>query len=210
MAPTVSALTPDGATVLIPNPLAIGRALPATPLLDPFVLAMVGLASSIAGFAVRFRSAEAIERQQDKWLVAGLGFLIASLVWGSFLVWLAGPDPAWASDPILAVLGSVIAWGPATIALTMPPVAIAIAVLRYRLYEIDRLVSRTISYALTSASVVAVYAGLVLLLQGPMSAVTGGETLAVAVSTLVAAALFQQVRRRVQGIVDRRFQPRPL
>ena len=87
----------------------------------------------------------------------------------------------------------------------MPPVAIAIAILRYRLYEIDRIVSRTISYAAVTATLLAVYIVLVLVLQGPMSAITGGETIAVAVSTLVVAALFQPLRRWIQDIVDRRF-----
>ncbi len=205
VAPTFSALTPDGTTVLIPNPIGIARDGPASPVLDPFILAMAGLALCVAGFVIRFRSAAEIERQQDKWLLAGLGFLVVSIVWGSALVSIAGPDPRWATDRFLYALSVAIAWGPATIALTMPPVAIAIAVMRYRLYEIDRIVSRTISYAAVTASLVAIYVGLVLILQGPLSTITGGETIAVAVSTLVAAALFQPLRVWIQDIVDRRF-----
>ena len=91
--------------------------------------------------------------------------------------------------------------------LTYPsiPIAIAIAVLRYRLYEIDRVVSRTISYALVTGVLAGVFAAAVISLQTLLARVTQGETLAVAASTLVAFALFQPLRRRVQSAVDRRF-----
>ncbi len=85
------------------------------------------------------------------------------------------------------------------------PIAIGIAILRYRLFEIDRLVSRTIAYGVISAILVSVYGSVILLLQGPLGSVTGGDTIPVAISTLVAAALFQPLRRRVQSVVDRRF-----
>jgi hypothetical protein len=98
-----------------------------------------------------------------------------------------------------------LAWIPAIIAFPTVPIAIGIAVLRYRLYDIDRIISRTISYGAVTATLVAVYAGLILLIQAPLNTVTGGETIAVAASTLAAAALFQPLRRRVQGVVDRRF-----
>jgi hypothetical protein len=85
------------------------------------------------------------------------------------------------------------------------PVAVWIAVTRHRLYDIDRLISRGLSWAVLSGVLVAVYAGAVLLLQSVLSGATQRETLAVAGSTLLAAALFQPLRRRVQGIVDHRF-----
>ena len=85
------------------------------------------------------------------------------------------------------------------------PVAIAVAVLRYRLFEIDRIISRTIGWALVTGVLVAVFVGGVIGLQALLTGVTQGETLAVAASTLVAFALFQPVRRRVQRAVDRRF-----
>jgi hypothetical protein len=83
--------------------------------------------------------------------------------------------------------------------------AIQGAVLRYRPYEIDRIISRTIGWALVTAILVMVFASAVLGLQALMAGVTQGETLAVAASTLGALALFQPVRRRVQSAVDRRF-----
>ena len=85
------------------------------------------------------------------------------------------------------------------------PLAIGIAVVRYRLYEIDRIISRTIGWALVTGLLVAVFIGGVLALQALLADFTQGQTLAVAASTLVAFALFQPVRRRVQRAVDRRF-----
>ena len=89
--------------------------------------------------------------------------------------------------------------------LLLVPVSVWIAVTRYRLYEIDRLISRGLSWAVISGLLVAVYAGAILLLQTVLGDVIGGQTLAVAGSTLLAAALFQPLRRRVQTAVDHRF-----
>ena len=85
------------------------------------------------------------------------------------------------------------------------PIAIGIAVTRYRLYEIDRLISRTIGWALVTGVLGAVFVVTVVGLQAILDQVMQGETLAVAASTLVAFALFQPVRRRVQTAVDHRF-----
>jgi len=85
------------------------------------------------------------------------------------------------------------------------PISVAIAVLRYRLYEIDRIVSRTIGWALVTGILVVTFGILVVGLQALLQDVTQGGTLVVAVSTLVAASLFQPVRSRVQRAVDRRF-----
>jgi uncharacterized membrane protein YbhN (UPF0104 family) len=79
---------------------------------------------------------------------------------------------------------------------------------RYRLYDVDRLISRSLTYALVTAVLVAAYAGLVLAGQAVFSSFTGGSNLAVAASTLVVAALFLPVRARVQRLVDRRFNRR--
>ncbi len=85
------------------------------------------------------------------------------------------------------------------------PASIAIAITRYRLYEIDRLVSRGLAWGLLTGALVAVYAVGVLVLQALLGSLTQGETLAVAASTLLAVALFQPLRRRIQSAVDRRF-----
>ena len=93
------------------------------------------------------------------------------------------------------------------VALTYPaiPIAVVVAVLRYRLYEIDRLVSRTLGWGLATAAVIGMFVVAVLGLQAALSGITQGQTLAVAASTLLAFAAFQPIRSRVQGMVDRRF-----
>jgi hypothetical protein len=105
------------------------------------------------------------------------------------------------SNPGLAnALSSV-----AILAMFALPIVIAIAILRYRLFEIDRIISRTIGWAAVTGVIATVFAVVVVTLQAVLASVTDENTLAVAVSTLVAFALFQPVRRRVQRAVDRRF-----
>ncbi len=144
--------------------------------------------ASIAGMVVRFRRSGPTERQQLKWFtyaaVAEIAFLVSS---GFYTM----PPP----------LGGIAA----VLIAPLLPVAAAIAILRYRLYEIDRIVSRTISYGLVTGLLIAAYAGLILLLQGPLYQITGGDTIAVAASTVAVFALFQPMRRRVQRVVDQRF-----
>jgi hypothetical protein len=85
------------------------------------------------------------------------------------------------------------------------PTAAGMAILRYRLYDIDRIVSRTITYGVITGLLVAVFLVVNLALQAALSSITASNTWAVAASTLLAAALFTPVRLRVQGAVDRRF-----
>ena len=98
---------------------------------------------------------------------------------------------------LLGVIGNLAWFGVAAL-----PVSIGVAILKYRLYEIDRIISRTLAYAIVTGLLVGVYAGLVLLAQ---QVLRFSSPVAVAASTLVAAALFNPVRRRVQHTVDRRF-----
>ena len=98
---------------------------------------------------------------------------------------------------VLGVLGHV-----AILAIFAVPVTMGVAILKYRLYDIDRIISRTLAYASVTGLLVGVYAGLVLLAQQVLKA---SSPVAVAASTLAAAALFSPVRRRVQHAVDRRF-----
>ena len=115
------------------------------------------------------------------------------------------------AGPVRGHLGRTIrsadlGWLGGIISLSLIPVAIGIAILRYRLYEIDRIISRTIGWAVVTGLLVAVFAVVVVVLQAVLAPFTNENTLAVAASTLVAfAALFQPLRRRVQRAVDRRF-----
>jgi hypothetical protein len=154
------------------------------------VLFLVALVAAAASVVVRFRRSRGVERQQLKWVTYTVGVMAAG-----YLVGLAVPDG------LLSSLGTSIA----VLALCAFPVAIGIAVLRYRLYEIDRLINRTLVYASVTMLLGAAYAGLVLLGQAVFSSFAGGSDLAIAASTLVVAALFLPVRARVQGLVDRRF-----
>ena len=94
---------------------------------------------------------------------------------------------------------------PAIVAFPTVPVAIEMTVLRYRLFEMDRIVSRTVAWALVTSALVAVFAGCVVGLQALLADVTNGETVAVAGATVVAAAAFQPIRRHLQTMVDHRF-----
>ena len=85
------------------------------------------------------------------------------------------------------------------------PVAIGVAMLRYRLYDVDRVISRTLTYGAVTVVLGAAYVGLVLVAQAVFSSIAGGGDLAIAVSTLIVAALFLPLRSRIQRLVDRRF-----
>jgi hypothetical protein len=84
-------------------------------------------------------------------------------------------------------------------------IAIGIAITRYHLYDIDRIVSRTIGYAVVTVTLAVIFAGAIVAFEAVLASLTAGSTMAVAASTLLVAALFQPLRRRVQALVDRRF-----
>ena len=157
----------------------------------PVLFVTVGAAVSLI---VRVRHARGTERQQLRWLATSLAFVVLGVGSGFAISYVIPGSSA-----------SGLAWIPTVIAFTSVPVAIGIAVLRYRLYEIDRIISRTLAYALMTAMLAIVFAGVIVGLQTVFATFTGGNTLAVAASTLVVAALFQPLRRRLQGAVDHRF-----
>jgi hypothetical protein len=147
----------------------------------------------IASGVFRFRHGTSVERQQIKWFTAAAALTGAWLILATTLVALLGSVLGqWTLIPTLASLGLV-------------PIAVGIAVTRYRLYEIDRIVSRTIAWAAVTMVLMLVFSGAVIGLDDLLAGVTQGQTLAVAASTLAAVALFQPLRRRVQDAVDRRF-----
>ena len=145
---------------------------------------------SLAGQAISYRRSSGERRQQLKWLMGG--------------------SVAAAGRPVpqrRAVVSARLAWRDrrrrrSVLAIFALPVSMGVAILKYRLYDIDRLLSRTLAYAIVTGLLVGVYAGLVLL----ATQVLGLHTpVAVATATLAAAALFNPLRRRVQRAVDRRF-----
>jgi hypothetical protein len=156
----------------------------------------VALLLGVTAVAIRFRLSRGVERAQLKWFVAAnvaVGtFLMLGLADGGFLGLVAGTNPTFLD--LLAYASSLL-----------PPVAVGIAILRYRLFEIDRLIARTLSWAIVSGLLVGGFAAAVVALQAVLVDFTQGQTVAVAASTLVAFALFQPLRRRVQSAVDRRF-----
>jgi hypothetical protein len=149
------------------------------------VMLILGL-FSISSLGLRFRRSRGIERQQLKWFLLAVGTLLVTAIVGI-------------ATQIEAV------WYGVLLAFAALPVAAGIAVLRYRLYEIDRIISRTIGYGAVTVTLAVVFVGAVLGLQAILAPITGGNTVAVAASTLIVAALFQPLRGRIQRIVDRRF-----
>ncbi len=157
---------------------------------------VVALLLAVAAVTVRFRRSRGVERAQLKWFVAANiavgGLVTLGLADGGFLGLAAGTDPT---------ILDVVAYA----SLSLPPIAVGIAILRYRLFEIDRLIARTVSWAVITAVLAISFAVAVVALQTVLADFIQGQTLAVAASTLVAFAVFQPVRRRVQSTVDRRF-----
>jgi hypothetical protein len=145
---------------------------------------------SVAGQAASYRRSSGERRQQLKWLLAGSAIAGAGV---PLAVWLS------AKHGIAAELAGGIAGACGQLGI---PVCMGVAILKYRLFDIDRLVSRTLGYAIVTGLLVGVYAGIVLLATRVVSI---NEPVAVAGSTLAVAALFNPVRRRVQRAVDRRF-----
>jgi hypothetical protein len=173
----------------VTNPWAIEAMEPLTPIDDSLpILATVLIALVTIDLVLRWRRAQGVERLQIRW--AALGFLVVALLGvGGLTAQAAGLANEFVFVAVWLGFGAL-------------PTAVGIAVTRYRLLDIDRLISRTVTYALVVGMLVGVYAGGVILLRG---LVPLRGTLAVATSTLVVAALFNPLRRRVQIEVDRRF-----
>jgi hypothetical protein len=156
-------------------------------------LLYVAVASSLF---VRLRSAIGVERQQIKWFAYAVAATISGIIF-AYMIPESINMPLWFERAGFALN---IAVTPAI------PISMGIAILRYRLYDIDILINRTLVYGSLTAMLMLVYFGGVTLLQGVLRGLTGQEsTLAVVASTLFIAALFNPLRRRIQGFIDRRF-----
>ena len=165
------------------------------PLLNALVSAAV-FGAIVLVQAYRYkRVSDATQRQQTKWVV--LGIVAAAVGYCMF--------------PVLnllqgGVLVSLLGYTAALLLLVLLMLSIVVAVLRYRLYDIDLIINRTLVYGTLTALLVAVYVGSVVSLQAALRALTGQESqLAIVASTLLIAALFNPLRRRTQAFVDRRF-----
>jgi hypothetical protein len=191
------------AAATAPGPLAgidrLANPLVLPPPIAEWVQALGALSSAVAvaGFALgasslvlRFRRSRGIERQQLKWFLFVAVITAACLAFSMVLV--TGPlsDAMW----ILGLLS-----------MAFLPVAIGVAVLRHRLYEIDRIVSRAVGYSLVTATVVGLFLLIVVASEALLSSFTDANNVAVAASTLIVASLFQPIRRAIQARVDRRF-----
>jgi hypothetical protein len=168
------------------------RRLQASPVVPTIGLGLFVVSAS--ALLLRFRRARTEQRQQLKWFAYAISLLLLILIVPSF------PLSSWVHE-LTGILAVVAVWGIAA--------AIGIAVLRYRLYDIDQIVSRTLVYGLLTALLGGVYMSAVLIL-GQLFGGIGAEppSWVVAGATLAVAALFQPARRRIQAVVDRRFNRR--
>jgi len=159
-----------------------------------FILSVITALAVVASVFARRRGASVERRQQIAWL----GYVgLMTILWAVVLVIVSVATNGHSG------LAGTLSWIFMVLtALVGVPLACAVAVLKYRLYEIDRIISRTLAYAIVTGLLVGVYAGLVLLATHVLSVTS---PVAVAASTLAAAALFTPLRSRVQKTVDRRF-----
>ena len=192
----IALIQPGPVEVELPvNPLGVPS--PAVEALRELGIALIpiGLLASailaVAAIAARFRRGGTTDRAQLKWLLAAVA-LCAVLLPPSFI-----DDNGPSGFSLLDTL--------AMASLSLIPLSVGVAVTRYRLYEIDRFISRTIGWAVVTVVLAIVFVGMVVLLQAILAPLTRENTLAVAASTLVALALFGPLRRAVQRAVDRRF-----
>ncbi len=190
----VGAMLDGGALPLFPSyhsPLSVPGFPGQTFVYGSYALMMVLLVLGATALTIRWRRGTSTERAQVKWVVAaGLVLLVAEII---NVATFRTTEP----NTVTTILVSA--------ATGLLPIAIGIAVLRYRLYAIDRIVSRGIAYGLVTAVLGVTFVGTILAVQWLLSPFTQEQTIAVAASTLVVFALFQPLRRRVQGAVDRRF-----
>jgi hypothetical protein len=156
-------------------------------------LGLVAAASVVVGR----RNARGVERQQIKWLLyAGAIFFVGPIfqITAFYIMQVEGSWTLWVGNLLGAVSG------------LSGPIAIGAAILRYRLYDIDRIINRTLVYGILTATLIALYFVGIVLMQRLFVILTGQQsTLAVVASTLLIAALFNPLRRRIQSFIDRRF-----
>lgn len=196
--PSISVSAADAPNgISAPNPYALLHGDPWDQVSSEALL-IVGLLVLLAGvvlMGVRFVRARDLERQQLRWLMTSLALITVTLVVAIVLTSTLGA----AADPV---------WFLVALALPLLPVAVGVAVLRYRLYELDLIISRSITYLLLTALLAGMYAGAVALTQKIFVGLTGDQSdAAIVLSTLLLASVFTPVRKWLEAAVDRRFKP---
>jgi hypothetical protein len=199
VAPTM-AINPDGTNdILLPNPFAVLPEADWWTQLPPgstgltIIPVIIALAVAAGSLLVRYRRSSGILRLQLRWLVASMASIVGCVAFGLVVSTLVGGE------------AGGFAWLPVVLAFPTVPVAVGVAVSRYRLFEIDRIISRTIAYAGLTIALFALFVVLNLATQALLAPFVGGDGIATAVSTLVVAAAFNPLRLRAQRVVDRRF-----
>jgi hypothetical protein len=187
---------PSTATWTVPNPVGFISSQLLEFIIPPFVLSLSILTILCAiSIFVRFRKASAVERAQIKWLLYACGLFVAA--YAPLLV-LNVNTKEWLSSDLLDLLF--------VLSILTIPAAISIAILRYRLWDIDIIIRRTLQYFLLTGFLALLYFSSVTLLQSLFSTFTGSQSaIALVISTLVIAALFTPLRRRIQSFIDQRF-----
>ncbi len=175
-----------GSTTVSDMPGPIGTASS----IGQIVLFIVGPIAAASALIVRLRRSVGIERQQMRWFTYAV---VVTIVTVTFDV-LTSPEAGTTTTALTSIIGFVLI-----------PLAMAVAIFRYRLYDIDRIISRTIAYLIVTGVLAVVFVGAILVFTALLSPVFGENPVAVAASTLIVAALFQPLRVRVQRAVDRRF-----
>jgi hypothetical protein len=201
--PEIVIFTAGGERIL-PNPFTIPALAAVATAAGVVALALIigSILLAMVALVLRFRRSRGAERQQLKWFVLAMGTLATLLVTSALteLVASAGRTGTSAMDPVAEAI-----WILAMSSLVLLPLSAGMAILRYRLYDIDVLINRALVYGALSATLLVTYVLSVLVLTALVRPVTGSGDIAVAGSTLAVLALFQPLRARIQRFVDRRF-----
>jgi hypothetical protein len=179
----------------IPNPLGIEGASAIFALFEGLGMSIlpVIMAASVSSLVLRYRHSQGEEREQIKWFAYAAVLLVGSIIVGVLANFVPGLGPLANVFQVLGVAGV--------------PIAVGMAILKYRLYDIDMLINRTLVYGALTSTLIAVNFGGVAATQATFDRMTGQKQpqLAIVISTLVIAALFNPLRRRIQSFIDRRL-----
>jgi hypothetical protein len=171
----------------------------------PFLLCIL---ASVLSLILRYRRSGGEVRQQIKWIAFAasfFGLVFASAMFSSLILFFFAPE-TWERATDVPPFWLELLFYVMLLSIGGVPIAVGFAVLRYGLYNIDLLINRTLVYGALTATLVGVYVGSIVVLQGLVRALTGQESqIAIVASTLAVAALFNPLRHRIQGFIDRRF-----